>query len=94
MWFSFHFTWLLFSSINLASDNNQAAARGLGKYARSSFDNELQLLLSLNATIVHDTTGAPRWSEFDAPTPGTIVNVATEHDVQITVRITIFELLL
>jgi hypothetical protein len=28
------------------------------------------------------------------PTPGTIVNVATEHDIQITVRIIIFEILL
>lgn len=42
--------------------------------------------LSLNATISHNTTGAPRWSEFDAPQPGTVVNVATEQDVQVVVR--------
>ncbi|KAL9121092.1 MAG: hypothetical protein Q9187_002353 [Circinaria calcarea] len=43
-------------------------------------------LLSKNASIVHSTSEAPRWSDFDAPTPGTVVNVATERDVLITVQ--------
>ena len=45
----------------------------------------LAKLLSKNASIVYDISSVPRWSEFDAPSPGTIVNVATEHDVLVTV---------
>jgi hypothetical protein len=50
----------------------------------NQFDSGLQSLLSTNATITHN--GTVRWSEFNAPTPGTVVNVATEKDVQVTVR--------
>ncbi|TVY18010.1 FAD-linked oxidoreductase azaL [Lachnellula arida] len=46
----------------------------------------LGALLSPKATIVNTSSGAPRWSEFDAPTPGVVVNVATEHDVLVTVQ--------
>ena len=42
--------------------------------------------LSNGASIVHNTPTAPRWSEFHAPRPGTVVNVATEEDVLTTVR--------
>lgn len=47
--------------------------------------SDLGPLLSQNASIVYTTSGAPRWSTFDAPSPGTVVNVVTEHDVLITV---------
>lgn len=50
-----------------------------------SFDNALQALLSPHATISHQLSSAPRWSEYHAPHPGTIVNVATERDVQLVV---------
>ena len=42
--------------------------------------------LSNGTSIVHNTSTAPRWSEFHAPQPGTVVNVATEKDVLTTVR--------
>ncbi|TVY58416.1 FAD-linked oxidoreductase azaL [Lachnellula cervina] len=42
--------------------------------------------LSPGASFSFSTTAAPRWSEFDAPDPGLIVDVATESDVQITVQ--------
>ena len=41
--------------------------------------------LSQHASIVHTTSAVPRWSDFDAPNPGTVVNVASEHDVLLTV---------
>ncbi len=41
--------------------------------------------LSKHASIVHTTSAVPRWSDFDAPNPGTVVNVASEHDVLLTV---------
>ena len=41
--------------------------------------------LSQHASIVHTTSAIPRWSDFDAPNPGTVVNVASEHDVLLTV---------
>ena len=50
-----------------------------------SQDAGLRVLLSPGATITHDPSIAPRWSEFGAPTPGTVVNVATENDVLVTV---------
>ena len=44
-------------------------------------------LLSKGASIntSHLSSVAPRWSEFHAPRPGTVVNVATEKDVLTTV---------
>ena len=42
-------------------------------------------LLSPHASIDYTAAGVIRWSEFDAPTPGIVVNVATEHDVLVTV---------
>ncbi|ESZ99284.1 hypothetical protein SBOR_0325 [Sclerotinia borealis F-4128] len=53
--------------------------------------NGLKLLLSPQATIVDTTSGAPRWSDFDAPTPGAVVNVASENDVLVTVQYCIAE---
>ena len=49
-------------------------------------DDDLGPQLSANATITHDLNAAPRWSTHDALAPGTVVNVATEGDVVLTVR--------
>ena len=62
------------------------ASDSAGKNDSMPLDLELRQLLSKNASIVHNTSGTPRWSEFDAPSPGTIVNVATEDDVLVTVK--------
>ncbi|KAL8738824.1 MAG: hypothetical protein Q9181_000428 [Wetmoreana brouardii] len=51
-----------------------------------AFDDELRPRLSAKATISHQLSAAPRWSEYHSPHPGTIVNVATEHDVQFCVQ--------
>ncbi|KAL9585403.1 MAG: hypothetical protein Q9212_001556 [Teloschistes hypoglaucus] len=51
-----------------------------------SFDQNLHGILSKGATISHSLADAPRWSEYHEPTPGTIINVATERDVQTVVR--------
>ncbi len=45
----------------------------------------LEPLLSHNASISYNTSTDPRWSQYNAPTPGAIVNVATERDVVATV---------
>ena len=42
-------------------------------------------LLSPQASISFNGSSDPRWSEFHAPTPGAVVNVATEQDVANTV---------
>ncbi|CAG8977587.1 hypothetical protein HYALB_00008363 [Hymenoscyphus albidus] len=57
-----------------------------GSNSKTPFELGLKAILSPSATIVHSTSGAPRWSEFNAPVPGTVVNVATEKDVQVTVQ--------
>jgi len=49
------------------------------------YDSGLRAVLSSAATISHQVASAPRWSEYHAPQPGTIVNVATERDVQAAV---------
>lgn len=49
-------------------------------------DKNLGPELSRHASIVHTTSAIPRWSDFDAPNPGTVVNVASEHDVLLTVK--------
>ncbi|KAB8263849.1 hypothetical protein BDV32DRAFT_161418 [Aspergillus pseudonomiae] len=49
--------------------------------------HELGPHLSPSALITGaNTTAYPRWSEFDAPKPGVVVTVATEHDVAKTVH--------
>lgn len=45
----------------------------------------LRPLLSRGANISLVSSTSPRWSEYNAPTPGAIVNVATEQDVVATV---------
>ncbi|KAI1103459.1 FAD-binding domain-containing protein [Jackrogersella minutella] len=52
----------------------------------ASIQSDLGGLLSPGASISHNVSVAPRWSEFHAPQPGTIVTVATEADVEATVQ--------
>ncbi|OTB08086.1 hypothetical protein M426DRAFT_71296 [Hypoxylon sp. CI-4A] len=56
------------------------------RFASGSVASDLEKLLSSGATVSTDASTAERWSEFNAPDPGTVVNVATEEDVQITVE--------
>ena len=51
-------------------------------------NQELGPLLSKGATILHNADAASRWSEYHAPMPGTVINVASELDVLITVSAT------
>ena len=46
------------------------------------FDDGLRTSLSPNASISYNVSSVPRWSDYHAPQPGIIVNVATEYDVQ------------
>ena len=55
-----------------------------------ALDEDLRLVLSKEATISHELSDAPRWSEYHRPQPGTIVNVQTELDVQRVVRSTTY----
>lgn len=48
-------------------------------------DKQLGKQLSPAASIVHTSVNDPRWSDLDAPNPSTVVNVATEQDVAVTV---------
>ena len=73
MWHSFFYGLPLFLRIWIVASNN--------------FDfnpDELKGLLSPGATI-SDPSTLPRWTDYGAPSPGAIVNVATEHDVKQTV---------
>ncbi|KAI1321947.1 FAD binding domain-containing protein [Xylariaceae sp. FL0255] len=45
-----------------------------------------QLLPSLSKGASISSTAPARWSEFDAPDPGAVINVATEQDVVTSVR--------
>ena len=45
----------------------------------------LEPLLSHDASISYNASTDPRWSQYNAPTPGAIINVATERDVVATV---------
>ncbi len=47
--------------------------------------DELVKLLSPGATVSSAANTPPRFSDYNAPKPGTIVNVATEEDVRVTV---------
>jgi hypothetical protein len=41
--------------------------------------------LSAGANISYDPSTLPRWSDYEAPKPGAIINVAVEEDVAIAV---------
>ncbi|KAI8945762.1 hypothetical protein F4801DRAFT_593879 [Xylaria longipes] len=45
-----------------------------------------ELSSQLSHTNLINTTAPARWSDFDAPNPGVVVNVATESDVVATVK--------
>lgn len=64
------------------------AATFLGPVAdiRGAVTN-LKQRLSPEASISFNASSDPRWSQFNAPSPRAIVNVATERDVVVTVRI-------
>ncbi|KAL1980340.1 hypothetical protein VTN96DRAFT_4243 [Rasamsonia emersonii] len=51
----------------------------------ASIQKALQPLLSPGASVSCNTT-VPRWSEYDQPTPGTVVTVSTEDDVAVAVQ--------
>lgn len=53
---------------------------------RETIDQCLDGKLSTGASVVHSSSIAPRWSTYDAPEPGTVVLVATENDVAVTVQ--------
>ena len=52
----------------------------------SKIAKELRPRLSSKASITHNPAAVERFSDYHAPKPGTIVNVASENDVVETVR--------
>ena len=79
----------LFGLLNivLGSAIEVVLPRDVEQPVRRAFEDRLRPLLSPNASISQSTAGAPRWSEYNAPNPKIVVNVATEQDVQVTVII-------
>ncbi|TGO24557.1 hypothetical protein BPAE_0100g00250 [Botrytis paeoniae] len=55
--------------------------QGQGTSNPANIESALGHLLSKNASISYLSTAASRWSDFKAPMPGTVVNVATAYDV-------------
>ena len=53
---------------------------------RSDIDS-LKKSLSSGASISFNSTRDPRWSDYMAPVPIAVVNVASAQDVSLTVRI-------
>ena len=49
-------------------------------------ENELGMKLSPGSSISKNTTNAPRWSLYRAPSPAFVVHVASESDVATSVR--------
>lgn len=47
----------------------------------SNIDHELGPRLSNQASIVRNSSAAPSWSEYYAPRPGMVINVAEAKDV-------------
>ena len=56
-----------------------------GNYCQ--IDQVLGPKLSSSASIAHPRTAIARWSDYDPLRPGTVVNVATEKDVLLTVSL-------
>lgn len=54
-----------------------------------AIDDELVKLLSPGATVSSAANTPPRFSDYKAPKPGIIVNVATEEDVRVTVKLSL-----
>ena len=79
--------WLIFNVIVFAillTFATTSYASVISVSANSSIAG-LEPLLSHNASISYNASTDPRWSQYHAPTPGAIVNVATERDVVATV---------
>ena len=70
----------LLASVSASSTN---VLPQCGRYC--SIDQYLGPKLSSGASITHPNSAIPRWSDFDPLRPGTVVNVATEQDVLVTV---------
>ena len=61
------------------------AAFVLGVVCQADDAKELKSGLSSGASVVFTTSAVPRWSDYEGPHPGIVVNVATEKDVQVAV---------
>ena len=80
MWLSFDLGILAFlSSLAIGFCAGAGPESGIGSIAN------LRPLLSQGASITSNRSTAQRWSDFYAPLPGAIINVATENDVAATV---------
>ena len=76
---------LHFAALSLSAD--PPTSTGKSRCDQScQIDRGLGPKLSKQASIVHTSSAIPRWSDYEAPDPGTVVNVATENDVLVTVR--------
>ena len=80
---------LLFGIFNVSANTLSESPPSTNCSQQCQIDENLGPKLSENASIVHTTTEIPRWSDFDAPRPGSVVNVASEHDVLLTVHISL-----
>lgn len=77
MWPHLHFGALALLTIVCCS--SASLTSGIGSIS------DLIPFLSQEASITYNRSTAQRWSDFHAPTPGAIINVATENDVAATV---------
>lgn len=57
-----------------------------GEKYQSDLERDLRPRLSSKASIVPFSSAAPRWSDYHAPEPGTVVNIFEENDVLETVK--------
>lgn len=72
--------------IGLRGPHAAAAVSPRGEKYHSDLERDLRPRLSSKASIVHFSSAAPRWSDYHAPEPGTVVNVFEENDVLETVK--------
>lgn len=69
------------ASLGFAGFINAERTNGAGNVV-----DDLKSLLSKGASVSTNISDAHRWSEYNSPSPGYIVNVAEELDVAKTVR--------
>jgi hypothetical protein len=72
---------------------NRQALLSLGTFflaavAAGDILTDLPTILSDRASVTANVLSSPRWSDYQAPHPGYIVNVAEELDVATTVCLT------
>ena len=72
--------------VGLRGPHAAAAVSTRGEKYHSDLERDLRPHLSSKASIVHFSSAAPRWSDYHAPEPGTVVNVFEENDVLETVK--------